>query len=122
MSKKISIKAKKIEIVKNWPELKLVQDIQVFLSFANFYQQFIQGFNRIVTPLTSILKITGLSDKPAPSRNNCSKSTFSRNNNSWPISRRNDGNTEVDRFGIGGDGIEHAKKSKKSKSQKSFKS
>ena len=40
-SKGIRIEAKKIEVVKEWPELKLVQDIQVFLGFANFYQQFI---------------------------------------------------------------------------------
>ena len=50
------MEAKQIEVVKKWPEPKSVQDIQVFLSFANFYQQFIQGFSRIAAPLTSILK------------------------------------------------------------------
>ena len=33
----INIKAKKIEVVKDWPKSKSVQDIQVFLGFANFY-------------------------------------------------------------------------------------
>ena len=28
---------KKINVVKNWPELKFVRDIQIFLSFASFY-------------------------------------------------------------------------------------
>ena len=37
LSKRISIKAKRIEIVKDWPELKSVRNIQVFLNFANFY-------------------------------------------------------------------------------------
>ena len=41
LSKRISIKVKKIEVVKDWPELKSVRNIQVFLSFANFYRQFI---------------------------------------------------------------------------------
>ena len=27
----------KIEAVRNWPEPKLVQDIHVFIGFANFY-------------------------------------------------------------------------------------
>ena len=37
-------------------EPKSVQDIQVFLGFANFYRRFIQGFSRIAAPLTSRLK------------------------------------------------------------------
>ena len=31
------MEVKKIEIVKDWPELKSVRNIQVFLGFANFY-------------------------------------------------------------------------------------
>ena len=57
-SKGISIEAKQIEVLKKWPELKSVQDIQVFLGFTNFDQQFIQGFSQIAAPLTSMLKIT----------------------------------------------------------------
>ena len=37
-SKGISMEAKKIEVVKKWPKLKSILDIQVFLGFANFYQ------------------------------------------------------------------------------------
>ena len=55
-SKGISIEAKKIEVLQKWLEPKSVQDIQVFLGFANFYQQFIQGFGKIAAPLTSMLK------------------------------------------------------------------
>ena len=56
--KSISIEAKRIEVVKEWPEPKSVWDIQVFLGFANFYRQFIQGFSKIAAPLTSMLKTT----------------------------------------------------------------
>ena len=43
--------------IRDWFKSQLVRNIQVFLGFANLYQQFIQGFNRLATPLTSILKI-----------------------------------------------------------------
>ena len=55
-SKGICMKNKRIEAVKQWPESQLVQDIQVFLGFANFYPRFIQGFSRIAIPFTSTLK------------------------------------------------------------------
>ena len=44
--------------MKNWPELKSVKDIQVFVGYASFYQCFIQGFNKLAKPLTSMLKTT----------------------------------------------------------------
>ena len=81
-----------------------------------------------------MLKTTGSPDKPAPSRNDSSKSVSSRNDNSRPASRRNDNNSEVDGVGIGRNGMQHAKKSGKtsksrklskpgkSKSEKTFKS
>ena len=52
------MEAKRIEVVKEWPEPKSVRDIQVFLGFANFYRRFIQGFSKIAAPLTSMLKTT----------------------------------------------------------------
>ena len=60
-SKRISMELQQILVVKKWPKRKSVQDILFFLRFANFYQQFIQGFNKIAIPLTSMLKITVLS-------------------------------------------------------------
>ena len=107
------MEAERIEVVKDWPKSKSVRNIQVFLGFANFYWRFIQGFSRIAAPLTSMLKITGSLDKPAPSKNDGSKSASNRNDNNKPVSKRNDGNDEVDRFGVGKNSIEHAKKSRK---------
>ena len=57
------MKAKKIEVIKKWPKRKSIQDIQVFLGFANFYWQFIQSFSRIAAPLTLILKIAAPPEK-----------------------------------------------------------
>ena len=37
----VQIKDKRIDVIKNWSKPKSVQDIQVFLSFANFYFRFI---------------------------------------------------------------------------------
>ena len=39
LSKRISMEAKRIEVVKDWPEPKSVRNIQVFLGFANFYRR-----------------------------------------------------------------------------------
>ena len=57
----IRMEDKRIEAVRNWPEPKSVQDIQVFIGFANFYRRFIRGFSRVAAPLTSMLKTTGSS-------------------------------------------------------------
>ena len=57
-SKGISIEAKRIEMVQKRPEPKSVQDIYVFLDFANFYLWFNQGFNKIAAPLMLMLKTT----------------------------------------------------------------
>ena len=67
-----------------------------------------------------MLKMTGLSDKPAPRRNDGNKSAYSRNDNGKPASRRNNDNGEVD--GFSNDSVEHAKKSEKLKDQKMSKS
>ncbi len=49
-----------IKAVRDWPKPQWVRDIQVFLGFANFYWQFIQGFNRLAAPLISMLKIISI--------------------------------------------------------------
>ena len=113
LSKGISIEAEKIEIVKDWPEPKSVRNIQVFLGFANFYQQFIQSFSRIAALLTSMLKTTGSFDKPAPNKNDGSKSASSRNNDSRSASGKNNSDGEVNRFGVSRNDVEHTKKLRK---------
>ena len=60
------MEAKKIEMVREWLEPKSIWDIQVFLGFANFYRQFIQGFSKIAAPLTSMLKTIRLPNVSGP--------------------------------------------------------
>jgi hypothetical protein len=52
----VRISPKKIEVVKNWPTPTSVKDIQSFLRFVNFNQQFIQNFSKIAIPLTDLTK------------------------------------------------------------------
>lgn len=50
-------------------EPKSVRYIQVFIRFANFHRQFIQGFCMIAAPLTSMLRMslsTGSSENSTP--------------------------------------------------------
>ena len=94
------MKAEQIEVVRKWPEPKSVQDIQVFLGFANFYRRFIQGFSRIAAPLISMLKTV------AP----LERST---------LEEVDDGEGGD---GVNGGGVKIAKKSRKLKGQKMSKS
>ena len=87
------MEAKKIEVVKEQPKSKSVQDIQVFLDFANFYQQFIQGFSKMAVLLTSMLKTIVLPKKLMPKQLRV-------------------GNNKIDRFGVD-DSVEYTKKSEK---------
>ena len=52
----IKIKDEQIEVVKIWPKLKSMRNIQVFLGFANFNQRFIQSFSKIAGLLTSMIQ------------------------------------------------------------------
>ena len=47
----------RIQLVRNWSELKSVRDIQVFVGFANFYRRFIRGFSKIAASLTELIKV-----------------------------------------------------------------
>ena len=82
--KRINIEAKRIKVMKDWPERKSVRNILVFLGFANFYWRFIQSFNKIAAPFTSILKTIGSPNELSSSRNNGSRPASSRNNGSKP--------------------------------------
>ena len=53
---RVKMEDKQIEEVKNWPEPKLIRGNKVFLSFANFYQHFIQGLSKIAKSLTLMLQ------------------------------------------------------------------
>src|SRR5437660_11731790 len=46
----------RIATILDWPVPKSVHDIQVFLGFANFYRRFIEGYSRVVLPMTNLLR------------------------------------------------------------------
>ena len=49
----------KVQAVQEWPVPRNVQDVQAFLGFANFYRRFIEGFSKVCTPLTDLLRKEG---------------------------------------------------------------
>ena len=42
----------KVATILEWPEPRNVKDIQSFLGFANFYRRFINGYSKMIQPLT----------------------------------------------------------------------
>jgi len=55
-SEGISMDPERIRTIAEWPVPKSVLDIQVFLGFANFYRRFIDGYSRVVLPITHLLR------------------------------------------------------------------
>jgi hypothetical protein len=45
-----------IKMVTEWPMPEIYRNIQVFLSFANFYRRFIENFLKITKPKSDMLK------------------------------------------------------------------
>lgn len=58
LAQQVQIENKKTKMVKDWPKLKSVRDILVFLRFDNFYCHFIQSFSKIAALFISMLKTT----------------------------------------------------------------
>ena len=46
----------KVQVIQKWSALKCLRDILSFLDFVNFYCHFIEGFSKIVRPLTELTK------------------------------------------------------------------
>jgi len=44
-----------ISTIIKWPVLKSIYNVQVFLSLANYYRCFIEGYSHIVLPLINLL-------------------------------------------------------------------
>ena len=55
-TKSICINLEKIQAIIDWKSLTTVKDVQAFLRFAGFYQQFIAGFSRMTKLLTKMIK------------------------------------------------------------------
>ena len=50
----VKMEQEKIKAVKEWKTPTKVKDVESFLGFANFYQQFIQNFSHTAKPLNKL--------------------------------------------------------------------
>jgi hypothetical protein len=64
----IAMAPSKVDAVLSWPEPQTVTDLQAFLGFANFYRRFVEGYSRIILPLTRLLKKGAVFLFDAPAR------------------------------------------------------
>ena len=46
----------KIEALVNWKPPTNVSEVLCFLGLAGYYRKFVEGFSKIATPLTNLLK------------------------------------------------------------------
>ena len=52
----ISVDPEKIKAIEDWPVPKDVTDVRSFMGITGYYRRFIEGFLRIVNPITSLQK------------------------------------------------------------------
>ena len=52
----ISVDPQKIEVIVNWKPPTNVSEVCSFLGLAGYYRKFVEGFLKIATPLTNLLK------------------------------------------------------------------
>ncbi len=52
----VSVDPKKVEAIKDWPELTNVTEIRSFLSLVRYYRRFVERFSKISGPLTRLTR------------------------------------------------------------------
>uniref|UniRef100_A0A8R7PGS1 Reverse transcriptase domain-containing protein n=1 Tax=Triticum urartu TaxID=4572 RepID=A0A8R7PGS1_TRIUA len=52
----IAVNPEKVQIVLEWQAPKNVKEIRSFLGMAGYYRRFIEGFSKIVGPMTKLLR------------------------------------------------------------------
>ena len=52
----ISMEPDRVVAIAEWPIPTSVQDVQIFLGFANFYRRFIEGYSRITSSISTLLR------------------------------------------------------------------
>jgi hypothetical protein len=56
--KGVAMEPDRVTTIMEWPVPIWVQDIQIFLGFANFYRRFINGYSRVTNPITFLIRKT----------------------------------------------------------------
>ena len=46
----------KIDMIKKWPILRNISEVQLFLGFTNFYYRFIEKYSEIAASLINLTK------------------------------------------------------------------
>ena len=59
----VTMDLSRVEAITKWPTPSSFNDVQIFLSFANFYRRFIKGYSKIVGLITDLLKGSVLGKK-----------------------------------------------------------
>ena len=59
---RIEIDPKKVDTITNWPEIKSIKQLRVFLGLIGYYRRFLAGFAEIAKPLTNLLKAESTED------------------------------------------------------------
>ena len=52
----VSVDAKKVEAIKEWPVPTNIHDLRAFLGLANYYRRFVLNYSKLALPLTRMLK------------------------------------------------------------------
>ena len=52
----VSMDPDRVVAINEWPTPTNVEEIQMFLGFADFYRRFIEGYSRVVSSITSFLR------------------------------------------------------------------
>ena len=52
----ISVYPEKIRAIEDWPVPKDVTDVRSFMGITSYYRRFVEGFSRIVNPITCLQK------------------------------------------------------------------
>lgn len=52
----ISVNLNKMEVIMNWPIPTNVGEVRNFLGLVGYYWQFVEGFSKIVLPLTHLVR------------------------------------------------------------------
>ena len=51
----VSMEEDHVSTIHDWPEPQTHREVQVFLGFANFYQQFVHQYSELTRPLSNLL-------------------------------------------------------------------
>ena len=56
LTERVSVGPQKIEAIVNWKPPMNVTEIRIFLGLSRYYQKFVEGFSKLVAPLTNLTR------------------------------------------------------------------